>query len=322
MSSREGRTPLVDSGASYHMISVFNLSPEELETRRPLDPPIDLNAATGVIWVEECVDIWFHNLGVSVTAVCNEIETCPSVPSLGKLVDEAGCSFSWKSNKQFYLYRGDCRVYCSTHHDCVCISANVEPDDKDDDETSLPRAELSAIEFLGGETSVSPVTPLVKSNRKARKPQTKKVQKADEAVLLYEPLVHDLHGQVPLDIGQTQINEDEIEKSVKERVKQRILKKRAKKKVVMSKACSARNIFTHFPRDPNSYISMRNKQQKAPWQSSGTKFCDALPTPEKFGDAGTSDHKGLSDDDKGRDGDRNSCVTFRSSNILASSLCR
>ena len=80
----------MDSGANYSTISVSDLTPEELDTRRKMDHPIPLKAATESIWVDECAYIWADEFVLRVKAVPNYIEECRCVVSLGRFVDEAG----------------------------------------------------------------------------------------------------------------------------------------------------------------------------------------------------------------------------------------
>ena len=79
---------MLDSGASHHMVNIDDLSEEELATRRDLSAPIAMRSATQVIWVTECVDIWIYELGITVVAALTEIDGCPCVLSLGKLLDQ------------------------------------------------------------------------------------------------------------------------------------------------------------------------------------------------------------------------------------------
>ena len=92
MSTGSARKMMLDSGASRHMVNIDDLTDEELETRRELDIPIALRSATQVIWVTECVDIWIYESAITVVAALTEIDGCPCVLSLGKLLDQNGLS--------------------------------------------------------------------------------------------------------------------------------------------------------------------------------------------------------------------------------------
>ena len=58
------RKLLLDIGASYHMVSVHDLTPEESKTSRNLTIPVPLQTADHIMWVSECVDIWISELAV------------------------------------------------------------------------------------------------------------------------------------------------------------------------------------------------------------------------------------------------------------------
>ena len=96
MSSIQRRRLMVDSGASHHTVCVDDLTEEELSTRRPLPEPIPMQAATDLVWVTECVDVWVHELQCYITSTLIEISGCPCVLSPGKFVNESGFDYIWR----------------------------------------------------------------------------------------------------------------------------------------------------------------------------------------------------------------------------------
>ena len=68
------------------------------------------------------------------------------------------------------------------------------------------------------------------------------------------------------------------------------------------------NIFTHFPKCPNCVICQNNKAHRAYCKSGGDIRTDSLPSPTRFGEMITADHKIMNDDDASREEDRTACV--------------
>ena len=83
------------------------------------------------------------------------------------------------------------------------------------------------------------------------------------------------------------------------------MRKKNKKKIISE---GEHNIFTHFPIDPNCKICKECKAVRAQCRSSPEKTADALPTPTKFAQALTLDHKTLNEEIASRDHDQNICV--------------
>lgn len=359
MSATTKRKLLLDSGASYHMISVHELSKEELDTRRDLDRAIPLQIADGIIWVSECVEIWIHELAVRVTAVLSYSKNCPCVLSLGKLVDETRLTFKWDPGTAPTLYKGslendDVAVHCNTHRDCPFLCTTISADDEEPHEearalyTRITTDQMTPITPIsgnpGGEASsssdvwtptvISSPLPMAKAKAK-RKAKAKAIlakPKPTDDILAEEVMWskddwHPPEPSIPPELLQDYsvpsdfvpstppellhppppLADPKIEKMIKERIKQRTEKRRSNNKVRMSKTFAFHNCFIHFPKDPDCPICTKCKPMSAR-RGDSKKACDSLPTPKKFGDRGTLDHKIINEDDKSRDGDRNICV--------------
>ena len=236
---------MLDSGAGHHMVNIEDLSEEELATRRDLSTPIAMRSATQVIWVTECVDIWIYELGITVVASLTEIDGCPCVLPLGKLLDQNGFDFIWRSCETPYIVKDKLRVYCHTHHGVlfICILREEEY-----------MMGLTDAKHPGGETSmqVKPsVTPTVTAKHKARR-------KKKEISRLETPPPPSVDIEV----------EKVVQARIKEKLKEKQDKKKKRKKVVMGKTCK-HNIFTHFPKDLDCDICKRNKPMKARCESKG-----------------------------------------------------
>ena len=92
---RKGESPIVDSGASLHMMSTSDLTPEEKETIRQSKDLSIIMTANGAIHktaeaTENVVD-----LNMSVCFSVQFLKETPAVPSLGKVYEENGYSYDW-----------------------------------------------------------------------------------------------------------------------------------------------------------------------------------------------------------------------------------
>ena len=83
--------------------------------------------------------------------------------------------------------------------------------------------------------------------------------------------------------------------------------RKARKKHVSCGTCE-HNPFTHFPKDPSCDICNHCKIQRAPLKIKPEAHSEALPTPVKFADSITLDHKVLEAQDAGAGGERAACI--------------
>ncbi len=100
----------MDSGASYHLVDAKDLTRAERRAIRKLTDPIPLSTANGVVWATYQTDIYVNELGITVTAII--LENTVPVLSLGKLVDEEGFDYIWKSQRIPFLEKGETKVLC------------------------------------------------------------------------------------------------------------------------------------------------------------------------------------------------------------------
>ena len=101
---------IVDSGASFHLVSEDTLSTKEIATKVELDAAIEVSTANGEVEITHKCRVYVIELDLWVWA--HLLETTVAVLSLGALCDEEGFDYSWKSKKIPTLKRGDLTVEC------------------------------------------------------------------------------------------------------------------------------------------------------------------------------------------------------------------
>ena len=90
---------IVDSGASFHIISKKDLTKSELKTLRPLQQPFMLPPANGDIKANEEALLRVRPLqGEQVTAIV--VKEAPALLSLGKLCNKNGFEYHWRKRRR------------------------------------------------------------------------------------------------------------------------------------------------------------------------------------------------------------------------------
>ena len=87
------RTYMVDSGASFHLISRKFLTNKEKATIKPLWDPIKLHTANSVVKCTEHVPIYVKELDLTLIALV--LGNAPAVLSMGKLCTENNLRYVW-----------------------------------------------------------------------------------------------------------------------------------------------------------------------------------------------------------------------------------
>ena len=87
------RTYVVDSGASYHIMSNSDLTEHERESIRKLNPPIPLQTANGLIQAKSAVKIHIIELDLEVEALI--LPNSPPLLSLGRLCCDHEVKYVW-----------------------------------------------------------------------------------------------------------------------------------------------------------------------------------------------------------------------------------
>ena len=98
---------MVDSGASMHMVSEKDLNSAELETMRTSRSPTTVMTANGRVRTNQESTVYVKQLDLFVTVVL--LQETPAVLSLGKLCQEHGCMYHWKSGQNPHLIKIDCK---------------------------------------------------------------------------------------------------------------------------------------------------------------------------------------------------------------------
>ena len=100
---------LVDSGASYHLISRRMLTKKERKSIRKASP-VELTTANGTVKSELVAEVYVHDLGATVTAYL--LADVPPILSLGKLCSESGFDYKWLNGQDPFLQKGKHRIIC------------------------------------------------------------------------------------------------------------------------------------------------------------------------------------------------------------------
>ena len=126
---KRGRRYIVDSGASFHLVSKNNLNSKERHTIVSLDRPIPIQTANGEVELNEKVRICVHDLNVYVWA--HLLPNTVAVLSLGLLIDDLGFSYHWTPKKKPYLEKGKVKVTCHPPNNVPFIYPSASSDDRD-----------------------------------------------------------------------------------------------------------------------------------------------------------------------------------------------
>ena len=268
--SRQKRMLIIDSGASFHLMQFGDLTPSEYKTMRKMEVSILLETANGEIESEYETEIWVHELKMFVTAVL--LDDTPAVLSLGKLVEQNGFDYIWKTRTVPFLQKGTLKVFCYPVHDVpfICTSTPAESN------------------LVPASSSQSPADK--EAERKLEQPAGAKAG---------EKRVTSIRG-TPETIRKAKDAANIRSENAKAR-------RKAKKRIVSCSTCE-HNIFTHFPKDPDCEICARCKPHRAYCKSKEERSPDALPEPKAWLDSITLDHKILNDDDASRKYDKTACV--------------
>ena len=107
LESKSGRSYIVDSGASFHLVSRDELTDQE-KTIIALNEPIPIQTANGEVELNEKFQIFVRDLKVRVWA--HILPDTVAVLSLGLLVEELRFSYVWNPGRCPFLRRGNLTV--------------------------------------------------------------------------------------------------------------------------------------------------------------------------------------------------------------------
>jgi hypothetical protein len=167
------RRYIVDSGASFHLVSKETLSEEEQGTISPLEDPIPIQTANGEVVVSETCRIYVHELGIYLRA--HLLDCTVAVLSLGLLCDKEGYSYSWRPKEPPFLSKGKTKVVCYPNHNVPFLFPGLSPSEP------LPPAGRDPSQSSGEENTSSDVSGLVDSSSDEKEePQKKTLQPSSQ----------------------------------------------------------------------------------------------------------------------------------------------
>jgi hypothetical protein len=136
------RNYIVDSGASFHLVSLDSLNAKEQATMKSDGKPIPITTANGEIKIQKQVRVYVKELDIFVWAYVLDGDV--AVLSLGMLCDDEGFTYSWVPNRPPTLTRDGLTVTCHPSHNVPVIfpaasaEGNPEDDDTSDSEAGMP----------------------------------------------------------------------------------------------------------------------------------------------------------------------------------------
>ena len=327
MHGRATRQLIVDSGASYHLVDARDLTRTERNAIRRLRDPIPLSTANGIVWAKYETDIYVIELDITVKAII--LANTVPVLSLGRIVDDEGFDYIWRSQRVPFLEKGTIKVLCYPTNNVPFITNSLQlngsqapqPPTPPWDERYSPATPPSQVNHsqpdqAGG--NLEPTPPFQSDD------STPTVAGGNpEPVAGGNPKLVEEGSPTP-EAGGDPTKEKDLQCGKKRKVKveqkdgpsasetKRLVRARDKRKAQRRNVSDCQqcthNVFTHFPRDPNCDVCRANKPHKAYCKSKVERSPDALPEPKVFGDAVTADHKVLNDDDESRTQDQNACI--------------
>ena len=107
----EEREFVVDSGASTHMMSKKELSPDELDTSRRSRTTTVVLTANGEVHTHEEAQVFVHDLNLFESVQL--LEETLAVLSLGKLCEDHGYSYAWVSGQKPRLTKDGKTIICN-----------------------------------------------------------------------------------------------------------------------------------------------------------------------------------------------------------------
>ena len=232
------RRLIVDSGASFYLIDTSTLTKEALATKRKLKAGISLNTANGQVKAQWEADIYVQELECWLPSLL--LQNTPAVLSLGRLVENEGFEFIWKTHETPYLLRGDTKVLCWPSHDDVpSITAAKQASPKEKAEAKAKESQSQT----GGDPAETQPTQEKKKDDKGKPPtRGDPVESKTE-----QPQT-----------GGDPVQRQEIPPPPTPTKEQRAVKRRRDKRKIHTSKETIHNIFTHFPKDPDCEICQRN----------------------------------------------------------------
>ena len=317
------RVYLMDSGASYHVVKTSDLSPEEKRTRREVVNGPKLRTANGRITPRTVVDLYLEELGITVEA-CVLNKKIPTILSVGKLVRENGCSYSWTPEDGARISLEQNVVECEVNNDTPLMTAfdeseaEEEPcspaasDNSQEDSLNFPESPdviqsssssygsplpkkarrvsqalmSSPMELVsdGEESDLGELAEVIQ-NLSLSPPESLVCPATEEPEAPSSPSASSSAAPAPAPSTQGEVS-----------VPSETADRQAVQDVISDRARQKHNVFTHFPKSTSCEVCRLCKTYRAQCrQKKNSKKEPSLPAPEKFADQITIDFVSMRD---------------------------
>ena len=286
------RDYLVDSGSSFHVVGDDDLTTDEIKTVKLLKKPMILDTANGETRATHEMKAYVKDLGIFVRAII--LAGSPPLLSLGLLVKEEGCNFTWDKNGPKVISANGKTLRCKIQHNVPHVTPAAKSAMKGTkvaesaEAVSSDKPEHHQHDLKAG----SNPSPEIADGGKESSSST-------EAVVASPP---------PAKIS------DDVTGGGTVAGRNPLLVKKKRKKTKKNKfgpvpTGAVHNVFTHFPKSKECEVCNSTKTMRAQCRKSdGEKRIDCPIVPRVFGDAITADHTILGDSthdsDHSRNGDR------------------
>ena len=155
MTKDSERTFIVDSGASFHMVSYEFLRPEERKFVRKLENPVKLDTAAGPTEAGFVTTLYVKSLDIMIIALVMTVRV-PAVLSMGRLCTDEGCRVCWEpwtATPAIVGPKGGAPLDCGCQTLVPCIQVargdiqimNPDEEDMEDSATQNPNLECGAL---------------------------------------------------------------------------------------------------------------------------------------------------------------------------------
>ena len=307
---------VVDSGASMHMVSDKDLNSAEFATMRTSRSPTTVMTANGEVRTNKEAKIYVKQLDLFVKVML--LQETPAVLSLGKLCDEHGYTYYWKSGQNPHLIKNGKKIDCNISNYVPFVVLGLSASSSST--TPSPTSSSSS-----SQDSVFDV------NRHTENPVPERSGSASEE-LRGDPL-HESTGtenkningeseEVQRDISHElpdwlqEFRENLLDESTSQKRRGDLMQKTAhtsssshnspmEPRAHVEPGSGMHSVFTHFPKDPNCEICLKTKITRA---SCRRRANAVMPRAENFGDLITADHKVLSEESESRNNHRYAVV--------------
>ena len=240
-----------------HMVSRKDLSSADVENVRISKSPAAVVTANGEVQTEEEATVCVRELDLFVTVVLPE--NTPAVLSLGKLCDDHGNNYHWTSGHKPQLIRNGRKIECNTANYLPLVVLGLSTSSSISSSPACPTSssqETVAPTEYPAYTRSESMREEVQENLSHGPAETENPNKNDDNEEVRGNLTHDLpewlqefrHGLVDESVPEHR----DASSSFHE------LPSEPRTKVVSGK----HSIFTHFPRDRNCDICLRNKNTR------------------------------------------------------------